>query len=172
LKALIFILLLLPGFLSAQPVESDEIFVPEEYQDSYDAPIRIQAGLVMRSAIDGFFINDIRYRMYRRLQEFAADEAFLGQEREILEGFGGFLTESDAILQEMSDNTTRLEASSERLKMAQDAVNQLNSQVDELRRQNEQLNEKLNKPIKQKKKWGVPLFVGISLGLVGGILLN
>jgi transcription-repair coupling factor (superfamily II helicase) len=172
LKALIFVILLLPGFLSAQPVESDEVYVPAEYQDSPDAPIKIPAGLIMRSAIDGYFINEKRYVFYRKLHEFATDAEFKGHEKEILDGFGGFLTESDAILKEMSDNTGKLESAAEDLKKAQEAVNQLNAQVDELRRQNEQLNERLNKPIKQKKKWGVPLFVGISLGLVGGILLN
>jgi len=142
------------------------------YGESTEAPIKISAGARLQTQVDGYFVNERRYNFYRRLHEFANDAEFKGHEKEILDGFGGFLADSDEILKKMTENTSKLEASSESLKTAQDAVDQLNAQVDELARQNRALQDKLNTPVKQKKKWAVPLFVGVTIGVVVGVVIN
>ena len=163
--------LALPRFLAAQP-QDDPIFVMQGYGESTEAPIKISAGARLQTQVDGYFVNERRYNFYRRLHEFANDAEFKGHEKEILDGFGGFLADSDEILKKMTENTSKLEASSESLKTAQDAVDQLNAQVDELARQNRALQDKLNTPVKQKKKWAVPLFVGVTIGVVVGVVIN
>lgn len=174
-RILFFIILIsmfLPRFLTAQSIEPDEIFVAQGYEDSPSTPIIVKKGSLLRSAVDGYFINNRRYNYYRKLHEFANDESFKGREREILNGFGGFLTESDSILKEMIENTNKLELSSERLKEAQSAVDSLEVQVVKLALQNRALQEKLEQPVKQKKKWAVPVLIGAVIGITIGVLIN
>lgn len=177
-KIVIFILLCIAGMLllpfvgKCQPTESDEVFIAPGYEGSADAPIIVKKWDLLRTAVDGYFINQKRYEFYRKLHEFANDADFRGQEQGILDGFGGFLAESDDILKKMADNTGRLEDASERLKTAQTAVDDLKGQVDELARQNRELNERLNRPVKVKRKWATPLFVGIAVGVVAGVLVR
>lgn len=142
------------------------------YEGSFESPIRLERGSKLLTWASGYFINEPRYNFYRKLHEFANDAEFKGHEKEILDGFGGFLTESDAILKSMSENTEKLELSSERLKIAQDAVQQLTAQVDELARQNLELKRKISEPVKQKKKFGVPLLIGVTAGVIVGVLIN
>ena len=142
------------------------------YGESTEAPIKISAGARLQTQVDGYFINERRYTFYRRLHEFANDAEFKGHEKEILDGFSGFLADSDEILKKMTENTSKLELSAEELKTAQEAVDQLNAQVDELARQNAELKRKISEPVKQKKKFGFPLLIGITAGVIVGVLIN
>lgn len=173
-KSIIFLFIIslaLPALLAAQP-QDDPIFVMQGYGESTEAPIKISAGAKLQTQVGGYFINERRYTFYRKLHEFANDAEFKGHEKEIIDGFGGFLADSDEILRKMTENTSKLEASSESLKTAQDAVDQLNAQVDELARQNRVLQDKLNTPVKQEKKWAVPVLLGVVAGITIGVLIQ
>lgn len=163
-----FLLLAFPKFLEAQ----QPLLIMQGYGDSRESPIRVEAGATIQTSVPIYLVNEPRQAFYRKLHEFANDAEFGGHEKEILDGFGGFLTESDGILKEMSENTAKLELSSESLKTAQAAVDDMKSQVSELYRQNEELRKKLEAPVKQKKKWGVPLFLGVAAGIIIGVVLN
>lgn len=162
-------LLLLPFIGCAQ---SEPLLIMQGYGESFESPIKAEAGTTIQTKVPLYLVNEPRYNFYRKLHEFANDEAFKGREKEILDGFGGFLTESDAILKSMSENTEKLELSSERLKIAQDAVQKLTAQVDELAKQNLELKRKISEPVKQKKKFGFPLLIGITAGVIVGVLIN
>lgn len=160
-------LFIFPIFLVAQ----EPLLIMQGYGESFESPIKAEAGTTIQTKVPLYLVNEQRYSFYRKLHEFATDAEFKGHEKEILDGFGGFLTESDAILKSMSENTEKLELSSERLKIAQDAVKQLTAQVDELARQNEELKRKISEPVKQKK-FGVPLLIGVTVGVIVGVLIN
>lgn len=161
-------LLLLPFIGCAQ----EPLLIMQGYGESFESPIKAEAGTSIQTKVPLYLVNEPRYNFYKNLHEFAMDAEFKGHEKEILDGFGGFLTESDAILKSMSENTEKLELSSERLKIAQDAVQQLTAQVDELARQNLELKRKISEPVKQKKKFGVPLLIGVTTGVIVGVLIN
>lgn len=162
---------MLPFVGSCQP-QDDPIFVMQGYGESTEAPIKISAGAKLQTQVDGYFINERRYAFYRKLHEFANDAEFKGHEKEILDGFGGFLSDSDEILRKMTENTSKLELSAEELKKAQDAVDALSGQVDELARQSKALRDKINQPVRQKKKWAVPVLLGVVAGITIGVLIQ
>lgn len=152
-----------------------DIFVPQGYAGSYDSPIEVGPGLTLQTAVKGYFVNENRYQFYRKLHEFANDESFKGREKEILDGFGGFLTSSEEILENLTQNTSKIELSSASLKIAQNAVDSLANQVGVLRTTNLQLKEQLNTIEKTKPKksgWVVPSVIGTLLGAIGGIVLG
>lgn len=171
LKAMITVGLLTWAF-TAHP---QDIFVPQGYANSFDLPVVVEPGLTLQTAVKGYFVNEKRYQFYRSLHRFALDESFKGREKEILDGFGGFLTSSEEILENLTENTSRIELSSASLKIAQNAVDSLANQVGVLRATNLQLREQLNTIEKTKPKksgWVVPSVIGTLLGAIGGIVLG
>ena len=167
MKNFLSILLLLPLFLHSQT------YIAAPYKDSFDSPIKVDSGVVVRPACNGWFINDKRYDFYKKLHSFAASEMMKGKESEIIAGFGGFLAQYEAIAKDLTDTSTKLDSSAERLKTAQDALNKMEVQVYELGKTNEELRKKLElKPAKQRGRWATPLFVGVAAGIVLGVLVN
>jgi len=167
MKNFLLIILLAPLFLHSQT------YIAEPYSQSTEPPIKIDAGSTVKVACNGWFINDKRYEFYKKLHSFAASEKMKGKESEIIAGFGGFLTQYEAIAKDLTDTSTKLDSSAERLKTAQDALNKLEVQVYELSRTNEELRKKLElKPAKQKGKWIPPLLVGVTVGVVLGVVIN
>ena len=167
MKNFLSILLLLPLFLHSQT------YIAAPYKDSFDSPIKVDSGTVAKINCNGWFINEKRYEFYKKLHSFAASEKMKGKESEIIAGFGGFLTQYEAIAKDLTDTSTKLDSSAERLKTAQDALNKLEVQVYELGRTNEELRRKLElKPTNQKGKWVVPLFVGATVGVILGVVIN
>jgi len=167
MKNFLLIILLAPLFLHSQT------YIAAPYKDSFDSPIEIDSGYVVKANCNGWFINDKRYEFYKKLHSFAASEKMKGKESEIIAGFGGFLTQYEAIAKDLTDTSTKLDSSAERLKTAQDALNKLEVQVYELSRTNEELRKKLElKPAKQKGKWIPPLLVGVTVGVVLGVVIN
>ena len=167
MKNLIIILLLSPLFLHSQT------YIAEPYSQSTEPPIKIDAGSTVKTACNGWFINDKRYDFYKKLHSFAASEKMKGKESEIIAGFGGFLTQYETIAHDLTETSTKLDSSAERLKMAQDALNKMEVQIYELGKTNEELRKKLEiKPVKQKGKWLPPLLVGVTVGVIVGVVIN
>lgn len=167
MKKFLLILLLAPLFLQGQA------YVAEPYSQSMEAPIKIDAGSTLKTACDGWFINDKRYEFYKKLHSFAASENMKGKESGIIAGFNGFLTQYETIARDLTDTSEKLDSSAGRLKIAQDALNKLEIQVYELGQTNEELRKKLElKPAKQKGKWATPLFIGVAVGVIAGVVIN
>lgn len=172
MKQLIFFILLSTSVLAQN---STKVIVMQGYSDSGAAPIRVEAGQTLFSMSPGYFINEPRYRLYRRLHEFSQEGDFMGHEQQILDEFGRFLEESSEISEELSSNSISLMSASERLKMSYDEkILELEGQVSVMSKNNSDLKEQLNILEKSKVKkggWIAPASIGAIIGIFATLLL-
>jgi hypothetical protein len=166
MRNLTAIFLLLP-FLGVS-----QLLVPEDYANSTATPIKVEAGLTLKSAIDGYFINERRYKMYRGLQEYAASGKLKGKEAELIKGFESYLIETEKVASALYTSSERLIVSVDALKASQRAVDSLQIQIYYLDKTNRELSEKINRPVKAKKKWAVPALIGALVGVGLGVIVS
>lgn len=170
MKYLMFFLLFSTGLFA------QEVVIMEEYSESGAPPIKIEAGQTLLSMSPGYFINEPRYRFYRKLHEFSQEGDFMGHEQRILDEFGRFLNESSEISEELSSNSKKILDASQGFKISyEEKISDLESQVSIMSKNNNELKEQLNileKSKIKKGKWVVPTSVGFSVGILAALLIK
>ncbi len=142
-KAIIGLMLILS--IMAMPfIGHCQYTIMPSYDGSKDAPIRVSKGDTVIFLLEGYFINNDRYRMYQTVKK-AAEKQRL-RFSDVYLDITKYVDEQNAVVKRLSDMS---ESASQQVREARDASADLGKVIEQMTRDNDATTEKMGKRIKE-----------------------